>query len=377
MNTLLFTLEYPPFYGGVANYYGNLVKYWPANAGKIFVLSQINKFQEFKNTPNDVFYADLLGAPIWPRWIWSFFYLWRVVKSKNIDHIIVGHILPLGIVAYYFSRFLGMPYTVVLHGMDFTFSQATKRKEKISKKILNQAKNIICANSYTASLVKDILSEETKKKVRVVNPGINLNVPFITKGEKQSLIEKYHLEDKIVLFSIGRLVKRKGFDKVIEVMPNILSTIPNLCYVLAGTGKDEKYIKEKASDIKNIIFLGKISEREKWTWLSLCDIFIMPARNCSSDFEGFGIVYLEAGLMSKPVIAGDSGGVRDAVLGDKTGILVNPNNNSQIISAIIRLAQDQNLRHKLGQKGRERTIKQFNWRDKAKEFAEIIYNIRN
>ncbi len=372
MNILLFTLEYPPFYGGVANYYGNLVKYWPTQAGKIFVLAQRNKSQEFKDTSDNVFYANLLGAPIWPRWIWSFFYLWRIIKSKNIKHIIVGHILPLGIVAYYFSRFLGIPYTVVLHGMDFTFSQATRRKKKISQKILARAENIICANSYTSSLVKKILSEEDKRKVKVVNPGIDPNIPSITKEEKQVLRKKYHLEDKIILFSIGRLIKRKGFDKVIEAMPEVLSIVPNLYYVLAGTGEDEKYIKEKAKNIKNIIFLGKISEREKWTWLDLCDIFIMPARNRDGDFEGFGIVYLEAGLMSKPVIAGDSGGVRDAVLEEKTGILINPNDISQIANAIIRLAQDPKLQHELGRRGRERVIKQFNWKDKAKEFAEII-----
>ncbi len=372
MNILLFTLEYPPFYGGVANYYGNLVKYWPGSADKIFVLAQGNKSQEFKDTSDNVFYANLLGAPIWPRWIWSFFYLWRIVKSKNIKHIIVGHILPLGIVAYYFFRFTGMPYSVVLHGMDFTFSQVTRRKKKISQKILARAQNIICANSYTSSLVKEILTQENKKKVKVVNPGIDTNIPFITEEEKQTLRKKYHLENKVILFSIGRLIKRKGFDKVIEAMPEVLSIAPNLYYVLAGTGEDEEYIKEKARSIKNVIFLGKIKEREKWTWLALCDIFIMPARNRDGDFEGFGIVYLEAGLMSKPVIAGDSGGVRDAVSEEKTGILINPNDTSQIAKAIIRLVQDQKLQHELGLKGRERAIKQFNWEDKAKEFADII-----
>ncbi len=374
MNALLFTLEYPPFYGGVANYYGNLVKHWPTDSGKIFVLAQKNKdnAQDFKYSGDNVFYANLLGAPIWPRWIWSFFYLWRIVKSKNIKHIIVGHILPLGIVAYYFSYLTGVPYTVVLHGMDFTFSQAIRRKKKISQKILARAENIICANSYTASLVKEILSEEDRRKVKVVNPGIDPNIPFITTEEKQVLRKKYHLEDKIILFSIGRLVKRKGFDKVIEALPEVLQAVPNLYYVLAGDGEDKKYIKEKARGIKNIIFLGKITEQEKWKWLASCDIFIMPARNRNSDFEGFGIVYLEAGLAGKPVIAGDSGGVRDAVVGGKTGILVNPRDISRIANAIIKLALDQKLRQELGQAGRERTVSQFNWQEKARKFAEII-----
>jgi phosphatidylinositol alpha-1,6-mannosyltransferase len=115
-----------------------------------------------------------------------------------------------------------------------------------------------------------------------------------------------------------------------------------------------------------------LSETDKWHWLDLCDIFIMPARDIDGDLEGFGIVYLEAALAGKPVIAGRSGGVTDAVLDDRTGLLVNPEKTGEIAQAIIKLAQYQGLRQRLGDQARQRALTDFNWQKLAKKVQAII-----
>ena len=99
-------------------------------------------------------------------------------------------------------------------------------------------------------------------------------------------------------------------------------------------------------------------------------IFIMPSRNIEGDFEGFGIVYLEANLAKKVVIAGDSGGVRDAVIHKVNGLLVDPNSSSSIAQAILDLAADKEAREKMGQRAYERVKKDFQWPSLVKE----IYN---
>ncbi|MBU4015184.1 glycosyltransferase family 4 protein [Patescibacteria group bacterium] len=114
----------------------------------------------------------------------------------------------------------------------------------------------------------------------------------------------------------------------------------------------------------------KKDDESRNAWYKICDIFIMPARNIKGDFEGFGIVYLEANLAGKPVIAGNSGGARDAVENGVNGLLVNPEDINEISNAIIKLAQDENLRKKLGEQGRERSIREFSWEKQA----EKIYN---
>jgi len=98
----------------------------------------------------------------------------------------------------------------------------------------------------------------------------------------------------------------------------------------------------------------------------------MPSRNIDGDFEGFGIVYLEANLLGKPVIAGDSGGVKDAVINGYNGILVNPEDNKEIKNAILKLSKDEKFREKLGEQGKERVINEFSWEKRTEKIYQII-----
>lgn len=367
MKTLLFTIEYPPFKGGVANVYGNLVKYWPRTALNASGEEESQFITVLHNN-----YQELVNPWSIPKWLPAVFRLKKRLKKDKIDHIIVGHILPLGTVAYYVSKLTKTPYTVFLHGMDFSYALKHPRKRKMAMKILMKAENIICANSYTSGLVKDFLKTENEK-IHIVNPGIEQEIPDVNERVRE-IRQKYSLDRKITLLSLGRLVKRKGFDMTIEAMKELSKTNNSVHYFLAGDGPDKKYIHDKAKGVANINFLGKIDDRDKWAWLKACDIFIMPSREETGDFEGFGVVYLEAGLAGKPVIAGDSGGVRDAVKGAITGILVDPEKIDRIAGSIILLAQDRALRVKLGEQARERILAEFNWEGQVKKVLKIINN---
>ncbi|MFH1662066.1 MAG: glycosyltransferase family 4 protein [Candidatus Falkowbacteria bacterium] len=362
MKVLLFTLEYPPFKGGVANYYDNLVKYWE-KPDEIFVLH---------NNEN-----KLIKKWIFPRWLLAILQLWISVKKNNIKHILVGHVLPLGTATYFVSRFIKIPYSVILHGMDFAFALKNNRKKVITKKILNNAENIICGNSYTAGLVKEFLGDEKGGKVKVVNPGISSRFKNIDLRFKSLLEHKYNLRNKIVLLSVGRLVKRKGFDKVIESLPEVLKKVPNLVYIIVGNGSEILNLKSKILNLNlkdNIIIITDADDKERNSWYNTSDIFIMPSRNIDGDFEGFGIVYLEANLAGKPVIAGDSGGVRDAVVDNLNGLLVDPESKDEIYNAIIKLAEDEELREKLGEQGRERVVREFRLEKQVKKIYDIYNN---
>lgn len=393
MKTLLFTLEYPPFYGGIANYYGNLIKFWP-KPDSIFILHN-NQGKLINNKLPCL------------KWLPALTSLYQTIKAEKINHIIVGHILPLGTAAWLIKLIIGTPYSVILHGMDFAYCQRSWRKNRLALKILNKADNIICANNYLAEQVKNFINPITCRKVLhptasttyyygnpaaetvehssnrvnktsadkiiVVNPGITL-----ARSANNNLINKlksaYSLKNKIILFSLGRLVLRKGFDQVIELMPELQKDYPDLYYFIAGAGPDETLLKELAHKNEHIIFLDQISDEEKQAWLNLCDIFIMPSRNIAGDYEGFGIVYLEANLCAKPVIAGNSGGVTDAVIDGLNGLLVDPLNRNQIAQTIIKLIQNPALRQKLGQQGKERVLREFSWQKQIRLLYEFITN---
>ncbi|MDD4901847.1 MAG: glycosyltransferase family 4 protein [Patescibacteria group bacterium] len=366
---LLVTLEFPPQKGGVATLYENYAEYWPA--GSLFVLADdalgVKDREPIK-------YRRLLSAKIRPRWLPAFFQLRSAINDLGGEvRVIVGQILPLGIVAYYLSKFIKFKYTVLLHGLDFSLATATKRKRRITEKILRGADKIICSNSYTANSVK-VFNGSFAEKMGLVNPGIEPS--FVRNPRRvQDLLRQYGQENKTVLLGLGRLVRRKGFDKVIEAMSAILKSAPATVYVIAGAGPDADTFKKMAAglpaEINNkIIFLGQISDADRWAWLELCDIFIMPSRNIAGDYEGFGTVYLEANLAGKPVIAGDSGGVRDAVIHDINGLLIDPEKPEEIAQAVIKLAADPKLRQSLGEQGKRRVVENFS----AKKMVEKIVN---
>lgn len=359
MKTLLFTLEYPPFRGGVANYYGNLAKYWPIEE-KLIVLDNSNN--------------ELSGHDGFLSWWPSISLLSRKLDYDKIDYLLVGQILPLGTAAYLVSLFKKIDYAVILHGMDLALAIRTPWKRFLSSLILKHANKIICANSYVQEKLIEFLplSEE---KISLVNPGIEGGAPDINPNDIQEIKNTYNLEGKTVLLSLGRLVKRKGVDKVIETLVNLSEdSISNLVYFIIGAGPREEYLKSLVPlrYSKKIIFLGAVSDYDKWAWLKICDIFIMPSRDISGDFEGFGIVYLEANLCGKPVIAGNSGGIKDAVVNDFNGLLVEPEDLNDIAKAITKLSSDKALCSKLGSQGRDRAIKEFSWENQAADFCKFI-----
>lgn len=358
MNTLLFTLEYPPGRGGVANYYGNLVKYWP-EPEKIFVLN---------NSQN-----SLIKNWLWPRWLPALLFLRKKIKEEDINYILVGQILPLGTAVFLYSKFKKIEYGVILHGLDFSLALGQPRKRWLSKKILEGAKDIICANSYTAELVRKFFKQRGGEKIKIVNPGVDGHATCDTQT-RAKIEAEYCLAGKLILLTVGRLVKRKGVDMVLKSLPKVLPEIPNLFYVILGAGPELKDIEDCISELKlekNVLIINQADDEEKNVWYTMCDIFIMPARNINGDFEGFGIVYLEANLAGKPVIAGRSGGVRDAVIDGENGLLVDPENTDEIARVIIKLGKDQKLRKELGERGKKRALKKFNW----KKQVEKIFNM--
>lgn len=374
MKTLLFTLEYPPFFGGVANYYKNVVKFWPDN--NIIALAQSSKEDSAKSS--NVIKKKLVTQFFWPRWFFSLYYLWLVIIKHSISHILVGHVLPLGIVTYFVSRITKTKYSVILHGMDFVQAQKYPRKKYITRVILSNSENIICGNSHTANLVKKFIETKHHEKIKIINPGIDYSV-----RAKNEIIEnlkiEHNLAGKFMLLSIGRIVKRKGFDKTIEALPQILSQHPKVVYIILGKGPDEDYIQSKINDLDSsiqskIIWLKNTPDDHKWAWLNLIDVFVMPSRKINGDFEGFGIVYLEANLFGKPVIAGRSGGIEDAVKNYYNGILVDPESPDDIAGAINELIMDRELRLKLGEQGRHMVIKKYNWETQARKLHSLLTN---
>ncbi|NCP17457.1 glycosyltransferase family 4 protein [Candidatus Kuenenbacteria bacterium] len=368
---LLVTIDFWPKIGGVANYYFNLCRHLEKD--RIVVLTQRNGEQILPPAQSFKIYRKNLvaGRGIWPRWLPMLWQIWQVVRKEKVELIWVGEVLPSGTAIYFLSKFLKLPYIVSCHGNDILQAEKFRRKKKLAEKILRGAKWVTVNSQYTGELVKSL--GVSRDKIKVVHPGVT------SINQEQSAFQSGGQaggrKSKKILLSIGRLVERKGFDKVIEALPKVWQKLPDLVYALIGSGEDEKRIKnliDKGNQDKIIFINKKISDEEKWAWLEQCAAFIMVPRADGDDTEGFGIVYLEANSFGKPVIAANVGGVPDAVEDGVSGLLVNPENEDEIAGAIIKLFCDDNLREKLGRQGKARAEEKFNWPKIAEDFKELL-----
>jgi phosphatidylinositol alpha-1,6-mannosyltransferase len=355
MKLLLCTLEYPPQIGGVANYYSELIKAWP----------EAESWTVLDNSK-----GLLLSKSKFLPWLSSISSLIKEYRRQNYDLVFIGQVLPLGTSALIAKLFIGLNYGLFFHGMDFSFALKSRRKRWLLRLILKRSKVIVCANSYVKKLLIEFLPS-VENKTKLLNPGVKKGL--VNENIRKAFVNKYDLIGKKVIFSLGRLVKRKGFDQTIKALGNISDD--NWIYILAGSGPEFKALKilalsGKVSD--KIIFTGRLSEEEKWSCLSLCDIFITTSRDLSGDFEGFGIVYLEAALMSKPVIAGLSGGVTDAVVNNESGLLVDAEDVSVIGQALTSLLNDKELSSRLGEYAYQRANTKFNWTKQAEDLFKYL-----
>ena len=368
---LIATVEFPPQKGGIANYLAGLAGALPAD--KVVVLAphrggedSFDGRQSYK-----IYRKKLLSKILWPKWLPLVWHLWRATRREKAEAILAGQVLPVGTAAYLLNKIFVFPYFVSCHGMDILTAAANPRKKKLMNKILAAAGGIIANSQFTKNELLKLGVPENK--ITVVYPCVN-TVEGIEPEKVAEIKNRLGLADKKIILTVGRLVARKGHDKVIEALPRILERVPRAIYVIVGDGPEKESLKLQIAKLKlenEVLMVGEISEEKKSAFYQLCDVFVMAPRQIGPDVEGFGTVYLEANQYGKPVVAGRSGGVAEAVSDGVTGVIVDPENKDQIADTVTKILSDNDLAKKLGEQGRE-WVGNFKWEKQAEKLENIL-----
>ena len=133
-------------------------------------------------------------------------------------------------------------------------------------------------------------------------------------------------------------------------------------YVIVGDGDERNSLEGLVNQLgvrEHVRFSGVVDDRELPNYYHAADVFIHPNRIEGGEFEGFGIVFLEAAAASLPTIGGSTGGVPEAVEAGVTGLLVSGTNVDELAAAIRTLAASESLRRRMGEAGRRRVQEQF------------------
>ncbi len=370
---LLVTNDFGPRAGGIESFVIGLLERIPA--GEVIVYTS---FQPEHESYDQKWFSDYQVRVVrdkskvllpTPRVIRN---LQKVVRQNSITKVWFGAAAPLGVSSRWLRK-VGVKQIVALtHGHEVWWSKIWPFSWAISE-IGKQVDYVTYLGDFTkAALATQI--KDSSKLIRVA-PGIDTN--HFSPREVSTLRERYGLANRPTVISVGRLVHRKGQDRLIEAMPKVLESIPDAALVLVGEGPYRKRLDGlvKKYDLSNhVFFIGRINFAELPNYICMGDVFAMPSRSrlFGLEVEGLGIVYLEASSCGLPVIGGASGGAPDAVLNGETGYVVDGNDLNAISTQIVKLLNDAKLRQNMGERGREWAIESWRWEIWSQEFNKAL-----
>lgn len=278
-----------------------------------------------------------------------------------------------GYLGLWLKRRLGLPFLVYAHGNEIL--DVLRRTEgSRAARALTGADRVVAVSSYTA----DLASEAGASRVEVVHPGCDAE-RFRPVEPSRETIDRV-LGTRVrgpILLSVGNLVARKGHEKVLKSLPRLLGVAEHLVYLIVGDGPERPHLEVVADSLgvsERVVFAGQVPGNLLPEVYSLADVFVLPSRAEpeSCDVEGFGLVFLEANACGLPVVAGRSGGIPDAVEDGVTGLLVDPTDQAAIADAIAELLSNPGRARQMGDRGRQRVLREFRWADVADTIHALV-----
>ena len=297
----------------------------------------------------------------------------KILGEYQATTIWFGAAAPLALMAAKLRKAGAKNIVALTHGHEVWWAKLPIFRSALAK-IAKEVDYLTYLGDFTRNAMLPVISD--KSKLVKLAPGIDID-HFSPSEIDRSLIEKYRLENRRVIVSVGRLVHRKGQDKLIEAMPAILKQFPNVVLLLVGQGPIksmlEKLIRHHGLE-NNVIFTGRIQFDDLPKYIQLGEIFAMPSRDrfFGLEVEGLGIVYLEASACGVPVIVGSSGGAPDAVIENKTGLIVDGTKPSDISNAICKLLADPKAAKNMGQNGRNWVVDNWRWEIWSEKFNDLL-----
>jgi len=351
---LVITPEYPPDVGGVARYSESLVKALKKN----FEVYQVVP-ERFKPE------VGWIRVPFNFPGFRSVGKLMRLIRKENISAIYIMNIYPpFTLILSFFARLHGKKVYVLVHGLDIW--SARKRLVMWPMYSLSfRFANKITGNSQgTIDLMEDIY-RSTRGEGYVINPivpEIFLNLS----PEKPNQVP--------IILTVSRLVERKRVDLPIRALANIHS---DFTYLVLGDGPKRDELQELAKELnidKKVKFLGKVSDEVLIEHYKKCDLFILTSESIpeKGDFEGFGVVYLEANSLAKPVIGTECGGIKDAILHGVSGVLIPPGDEKALQETLEDFFKNRKKWQEMGKKGLERAKRDFTSKRMEKQLLDLL-----
>lgn len=380
MNKVFVAIDFPPEKGGIHDYAYGLISQISAEETTVLTnkikdvaaSEQFDQKTDFEIIRKRIFWNSNKLLLIVSQLILVFQLIilkWR----KKADEIHFVNIFPVGIAGPFMKTFFGVKYFPYVHGLD-VMGMVNSKLFPLLLFILRRSDKVIANSQYTKSKLVELGIPEMQ--IVIIPPGLNVSKLNGGSDFNEDIRDKYDLHGKKVMITVSRLVERKGHDVTLKAISQVIKRIPNLKYLICGDGpyrgELERLVKQYGLD-SVVVFTGGITDHELHQLYEGSDLFVMPSRDIKEkgDVEGFGIVFLEANYYRLPVIAGNSGGIPDAVKDEITGYLVNPMDEKEIANRIEELITDEGLARTMGNNGHDWVINHCLWSHRGQLLKQL------
>jgi len=376
---LIINYEFPPLGGGggVATY--DLALEW-AKQGQVDVLTSSYKGLESFEKVGDInvhrvrilfrksrdaasFVSMLTYLPA------AFFKGISLIRKNRYDVINTHFAVPSGPVGFVLGKMFGIPNVLSLHGGDI-YDPSKKMSphrsfffSRVVRFVLNHADRIVAQSSNTRD--NTIRYYSPRKPVEIIPLAFHAPAdPKITRKAMGIAANEF------MLITIGRLIKRKALDVLIEAVAGVRDKRVRL-YIM-GDGPEREFLEQKARECgaaDRVVFLGYVSDEDKFKYISIADLFTLTSLH-----EGFGIVFMESMYFGLPVVSTNNGGQVDFLKHGDNALLIDVGDVKACTAAIERFAGDRKLYYRCSKNNRE-AIKKFYADAVADKYIEIFRDI--
>lgn len=378
MRILIINYEYPPVGGGGGVICRDIAEELVKMGHEITVItSQYNGLNDEEMVEG----VNIIRVPVWMRKDLSVATIIsmlsyvpscilkanKLLRQKQFDVINTHFAIPSGPAGQYISTKHKIPNILTIHGGDlFDPSKSlsphkTFGLKQTVRRMLHKADDVVAQSSDTKRNAQDFY--HINRDIKIIPLGIKQNVYPAKKKSELGLPE-----DKLILSTIGRLLKRKDYPETLQIINRLKDQIP-VQLLIMGEGPEEENIRAKINELNlqdSVTLLGRVNDEEKFQYLSVSDIYVSTAIH-----EGFGIVFLEAMECGLPVVCYNRGGQADFLQDGKTGFLIELGDVESFSLKLGELLKHRDLREKISEFNKD-YVKKFYIANITREYEELF-----
>lgn len=387
MRIIMFSWEYPPkSVGGLAQHVYDLTGALAETGEDIHLITvgsqDAPQFENVNGVKVHRVFPYQVSSPDFVNWVTQLnvAMLERAVEVINEEgnfNLVHSHDWLVAYASRAIKHAYRIPMVSTIHATEFgrnygLHNDVQRHISDVEWWLIYESWKVICCSKYMKGELQHVF-QVPGDKIRIIPNGVNTS--FFRPQNRSHRREDYASPDERIILYVGRLVREKGAQVLIDAIPHVLRYHPNTKFIIAGRGPYQGTLRNQAvaTGVSNrIYFTGYINDNLRNTLYSWASVAVIP-----SLYEPFGIVALEAMAARAPLVVSDTGGLGEIVRHGVDGLKAYPGNSQSLADMIIWLLNDPSQAEKMKLEAYERVQREYNWLEIARQTIDVYREILN